>query len=132
MSRYVDSTEQLVTEIVVRDIQCSTQFYRRLGFALLRDDGDFVELAWEDHRLFLIETSAFHNIAAAELPAPSPFPLANVRVMVTNVDDYWRLAQEIGAQVIIPIADRSYGLRDFTIADPDGFGVRFASRLGER
>jgi catechol 2,3-dioxygenase-like lactoylglutathione lyase family enzyme len=130
MSRYIDPTEQLVTEIVVRDIQHSTRFYRRLGFALLRDGGDFVE--WEDHRLFLAEITAFHDIAAAELPAPPPFPLANVRVMVPNVDDYWRLANGIGAQVIAPIADRSYGLRDFTIADPDGFGVRFASRLAER
>jgi NAD(P)H-dependent FMN reductase len=31
--------------------------------------------------------------------------------------------------VVSPIADRYYGLRDFTIADPDGFGVRFASTL---
>jgi uncharacterized glyoxalase superfamily protein PhnB len=45
------------------------------------------------------------------------------------VDAYWQLAKEMGAQIIIPIADRYYGLRDFTIADPDGFGVRFASLL---
>ena len=129
MSRYVDSTEQLVTEIVVRDIRRSTEFYRRLGFALLRDGGDFVELTWEDHRLFLAEPSAFREVDPVELPAPPPFPLANVRVMVSNVDDHWRLARDIGARVIVPMGDRYYGLRDFTIADPDGFGVRFASVL---
>jgi len=32
MSRYVEPTEQLVTEIVVRDIQRSVRFYRLLGF----------------------------------------------------------------------------------------------------
>ncbi|SRR5713101_1483535 len=132
MSRYVDPTEQLVTEIVVRDIQRSTQFYQRLGFVLLRDGGDFVELTWEDHRLFLAELSAFHEVDHAEVPAPPQFPVANVRVMVPNVDDCWRLANEIGARIIVPIADRYYGLRDFTIADPDGFGVRFASTLDER
>ena len=42
MSRYVDATEQLVTEIVARDIKRSVDFYRRLGFALVRDGGDFV------------------------------------------------------------------------------------------
>jgi len=47
MSRYVDPTEQLVTEIVVSDIRRSTELYCRLGFALLRDGGDFVELTWE-------------------------------------------------------------------------------------
>ena len=132
MSRYVDPTEQLVTEIVVRDIQRSTRFYRLLGFELLRDGGDFVELTWEDHRLFLAQLSAFHEVGHPELPEPPQFPVANVRVMVPDVDEYWRRANEIGARIIVPIADRYYGLRDFTIADPDGFGVRFASALSGR
>ena len=123
MSGYVPATEQLVTEILVRDLKRSAAFYRRLGFDLLRDAGDFVELAWEGHRLFLAE------VAGALPPVLPPFPLANVRVMVPDVDDCWRRANEIGAEVVAPLADRDYGLRDFTIADPDGFGVRFASRL---
>ncbi len=129
MIRYIDPTEQLVTEIVVKDIRRSIVFYQRLGFQVLRDGGDFVELTWEDHRLFLAEVSAFHDATAASLASPPPFPLANIRVMVPNVDECWKLANEIDAKIIIPIADRYYGLRDFTIADPDGFGVRFASVL---
>ncbi len=132
MGRYVDPIEQLVTEIVVRDARRSIEFYRLLRFELLRDGGDFVELTWEDHRLFLAELSAFHEVDGVELPAPPRFPLANVRVMVPDVDAQWRLANEIGARIIVPIADRYYGLRDFMIADPDGFGVRFASTLEER
>jgi len=132
MSRYVDSTEQLVTEIIVSDIRRSTEFYRRLGFALLRDGGSFVELTWEEHQLFLDERSASPEGDHAALSAPRQFPPANIRVMVPNVDEYWRLAQDLGARIVVPIADRSYGLRDFTIADPDGFGVRFASVLAAR
>jgi catechol 2,3-dioxygenase-like lactoylglutathione lyase family enzyme len=132
MSAYVHPTEQLVTEILVRDIRRSADFYRALGFELLRDGGDFMELTWKDHRLFLAELAAFHDIKDVDVPARPAFPIANVRVMVPNVDDYWKLAKEIGAPVIVPIADRYYGLRDFTIADPDGFGVRFASILPSR
>lgn len=128
-SRYVDSTEQLVTEIVVRDIARSVEFYKSLGFQLLRDGGDFVELTWEEHRLFLAELSAFRGIDSVGELKPPPFPYANVRVMVANVDDCWDLVNEIGARIVIPIGDRYYGLRDFTVADPDGFGVRFASLL---
>ena len=131
MPPYVDPTEQLVTEIVVEDIKRSVGFYLRLGFKLLRDGGDFVELAWEDHRLYLAELSAFHEAAAAPSPRPK-FPRANVRVMVPDVDECWARVQELGAEIVLPIADRYYGLRDFTIADPDGFGVRFASRLDGR
>ena len=132
MSRYVDPTEQLVTEIVVRDIGRSVEFYGRLGFELLRDGGDFVELTWEDHRLFLAELSAFRNASDAATVSPPPFPLANVRVMVPDVDEYWKRVNGLGARIIVPLADRYYGLRDFTIADPDGFGVRFASVLHGR
>ena len=132
MTGYVHPTEQLVTEILVRDIRRSRDFYLRLGFEVLRDGGDFIELTWEDHRLFLAELSAFHDVHDADVPASPGFPLANVRVMVPNVDDCWHLANEIGARIVVPIADRYYGLRDFTIADPDGFGVRFASTLDAR
>ena len=131
-SKYVDSTEQLVTEIVVRDIELSTKFYIQLGFRLLRDAGDFVELTWEDHRLFIAELSAFHEVTnntVAGLPEPPKFPCANIRIMVPNVDEYWKLAVGIGARIVIPIADRYYGLRDFIIADPDGLGVRFATTI---
>ena len=117
-----------MTEVVVRDIRRSVDFYRSLGFELLRDGGDFVELTWEDHRFFLAEISAFRDgHGGVSVATPPPFPLANVRVMVRDVDKYWKLAKEIGAPIVIPIADRYYGLRDFTIADPDGFGLRFAS-----
>src|SRR5215467_3997487 len=129
MSKYVPAIEQLVTEIVVRDIKRSTDFYRRLGFELLRDAGDFVELTWDDHRLYLAEISAFPEIGATELPAPLKFPLASIRVMVPDVDDRWKVANEIGARNVVPVGDRYYGLRDFTLADPDGFGIRFASML---
>jgi catechol 2,3-dioxygenase-like lactoylglutathione lyase family enzyme len=127
--KYIASTEQLVTEIVVKDIKQSTKFYRELGFEILRDAGDFVELTWEDHQLYIAELSAYHEIASddVELPEPPKFPLANIRIMVPNVDDYWKLVREMGAQIVIPIADRYYGLRDFIISDPDGFGVRFAT-----
>jgi catechol 2,3-dioxygenase-like lactoylglutathione lyase family enzyme len=132
MTPYVASTEQLVTEILVRDIRKSIDFYLRLGFQLLRDGGDFVELTWEGHRLFLAERSAFHGVEHVKLPSAPPFPLANVRVMVPDVDRYWALTREIGAEIAVPIGDRYYGLRDFTVRDLDGFGVRFASILEDR
>jgi catechol 2,3-dioxygenase-like lactoylglutathione lyase family enzyme len=71
MPRYVEPTEQLVVEVFVRDMQRSKAFYLELGFELVEDRGEFVDLAWEGHHLYL----------------------------------------------------------DFTILDPDGVGLRFASRL---
>src|SRR5690242_18570897 len=121
MSRTVDPTEQLVVELLVKDLTRSLAFYRALGFDVLRADERFAVLAWENHRLFLDQRD--------DLPSPPPTPAMNVRVMVPNVDRAWARVNELGLPVVAPIADRPYGLRDFTIRDPDGFGVRFASRL---
>jgi catechol 2,3-dioxygenase-like lactoylglutathione lyase family enzyme len=119
MARYVEPTAQLVVEVSVRDLAMSKAFYERLGFEVIRQDASFLEVAWEGHLLFLDEKP--------DLPAPPVTPAANVRVMVPDVDRRWDLVRRIGARVVSPIADRYYGLRDFTIADPDGFGLRFAS-----
>ncbi len=123
LAPHVHPTEQLVVELFVRDIGRSTAFYRKLGFELLRDDGSFVELTWEGNRLFLDEHGDL-----PEVPGP---PQANVRVLVGDVDAWWARAKALDAPVLRSIADRHYGLRDFTILDPDGFGVRFGSRLDQ-
>lgn len=121
MDRYVDPTEQLVVELLVRDLTRSVTFYRALGFDLLREEPRFAILAWEGHQLFLQQ--------AGDLPEPPVTAVINLRVMVPDVDPIWQRATELGPRIIVPIGDRHYGLRDFTILDPDGFELRFATRL---
>ena len=53
-------------------------------------------------------------------------------VMVRDVNAAWERAQAMGVPVAQPIGDRSYGLRDFTVIDPDGFGVRFGVECRRR
>lgn len=123
MKGYVRSSEQLVVELYVRNLRESYEFYRELGFEVLRDAGNFIELQWEDSLLYLEEVE--------DAPLPPQHPVGNIRIMVPNVDDFWTLSKKMGAQVIRPIGNRSYGLRDFTIAGPDGLGLRFATRLSD-
>jgi hypothetical protein len=59
---------------------------------------------WECPELFLDQRSG--------LSTPPNVPQANVRVMVGDVD--------------------AHGLRDFTILDPDGFGLLLGSRLQDQ
>jgi catechol 2,3-dioxygenase-like lactoylglutathione lyase family enzyme len=121
MTNYVPAVQQLVVEIIVRDATRSKSFYEQLGFQIAEDRGTFVVLTWEGHELFLDERP--------DLPEPRTLPQANIRVMVADVDTYWGRALAMGAAVLASIADREYGLRDFTILDPDGLGIRFGSRL---
>lgn len=119
MSNYSDLYEQLVIELYVRDFKASCAFYQAFGFRMIRDEGDFAELQWEDAFLFLEENP--------NASTPPFFPVGNIRILVPNVDDYWTLSQQMGVQVIRPIENRSYGMRDFTIAGPDGIALGFAT-----
>jgi catechol 2,3-dioxygenase-like lactoylglutathione lyase family enzyme len=123
MVRFIERTEQLLVELSVRDLMRSVTFYRALGFDLLREEKRFAALVWEGHQLFLQQTD--------NLPEPAGPTVVNLRVMVPDVDRHWQRAIELGPRVIVPIGDRHYGLRDFTILDPDGFELRFATRLPE-
>jgi catechol 2,3-dioxygenase-like lactoylglutathione lyase family enzyme len=113
--------DQLVLELFVRDFDRSLAFYQALGFELERGEDGFAVLRWEGCG-FLLQLSR-------NLGEPPPRPWANLRILVPNVDECWRKARELGAPVFVEIADRSYGLRDFIVTDPDGFGIRFASVL---
>ena len=117
---YVESTDQLVVELLVRDLEASRRFYESIGFEFLYEKPGFVALGWEGHKFFLD--------AKPDLPPPEETTRMNVRVMVPDVDRQWERCNAAGAIVIAAIADRPYGLRDFTVRDPDGFGVRFATR----
>src|SRR5262249_48941250 len=107
-----DPTEQLVGEGFVRDRGRALHFhhrlgsYQRLGCELHERRGRFAGLRWEGHRFFLDERP--------DLTSPVT-PVANVRVLVPDVDACWRLCLGMGARVVAAIADRDYGLRDFTI-----------------
>ena len=119
---HVPATEQLVVEVFVRNLEQSIAFYRQLGFQPLGGPQEnFAAFAWEGHKFFLEEVDG--------LPPVPEHPVCNMRIMVPDVDWYWDLAQSMGAKVLKPIADRYYGLRDFTIIDPDGMGIRFGTRL---
>jgi predicted enzyme related to lactoylglutathione lyase len=109
--------QQLVCEFAVADLDRALAFYFAVGFQLVRRDHDFCELSWDGRLLFLmVEPRGADNAT-------------NVRVLVPDVDARWQTVQRLGARIITPIRDTTYGLRDFTCCDPDGNRLRFASEL---
>jgi catechol 2,3-dioxygenase-like lactoylglutathione lyase family enzyme len=109
--------DQLVVEVFVSNLDRSLAVYTALGFTLERRDGHFAALRWEGTEFFLDQRADLPVIDGSR---------ANVRILTPDVDAMWGLVQQLGLRVEQPIADRYYGLRDFTVLDPDGFGLRFA------
>ena len=112
--------DELVVEVFVTDLDRSLAVYTALGFKLERRDGHFAALSWEGREFFLDQRSDLPSIDASR---------TNVRILTSDVDAMWDLTQRLGLRAEQPIADRYYGLRDFTVLDPDGFGLRFAGPI---
>jgi catechol 2,3-dioxygenase-like lactoylglutathione lyase family enzyme len=110
---------QGIVEVVGPDLDRSITFYLSIGFELLRRTDGFAVVHWQGQRLFLAE-----NVHAPVAPR-----WTNLRIMVDDVDALWRRTTALGITPMHPIGDRFYGLRDFTLADPSGFEIRFAQAL---
>src|SRR3546814_15931019 len=86
---------------------------------LLRRSEGFAVVHWQGQRLFLAENP----------DAPTTPRWTNLRIMVEDVDALWHRIRALGISPTHAIGNRFYGLRDFTLADPSGFEIRFAQAL---
>ncbi len=109
-------TAQGVVEVVVPDLEAALQFYRAVGFKVERDTPTFATLRWDSTFLFVAQ-----NAHATTTPR-----WTNIRLVVADVDALWERVQQLELPIVSHIADRPYGLRDFTVRDPAGFEIRFA------
>ena len=107
---------QGVIEVVVPDLRAALSFYRHLGFAIERQTPAFVTLRWESTFLFIAENA----------DATIALRWASLRIVVTDVNTIWAHVMQLQLPIGTSIADRAYGLRDFTVKDPAGFEIRFA------
>ena len=114
-----ERTAQGVVEIVGPDLDRALAFYTALDFCVERRTGDFAVVNRRGCRLFLVENRN----------APTGKRWTNLRIVVDDVDAVWMRANELGLPIVVAIGDRPYGLRDFTLADPSGFEIRFAQPI---
>jgi predicted enzyme related to lactoylglutathione lyase len=111
---------ELVVELPVSDLAASLRFYEPAGFTVERATATFAALRWGETYLFL---TVRVGVALGAHPA-------NIRVVVDDLDSRFAAAQGRGCVVRHEPMDQPYGLRDFTIVDPDGYELRFATLIG--
>jgi uncharacterized glyoxalase superfamily protein PhnB len=85
-----------------------------------RSTDGFAVLRWAEAYLFVAELSTRAPLAEMAM---------HVRVIVDDVEAVFRNVSAIGVTIERAIQDRGYGLRDFVVVDPDGFGIRFAQPI---
>lgn len=120
---------RVAPEFFVPNVEDAVRFYvDKLDFRVLRQDPDFaiVHLGRDVHILL-----AEDSLAGDELPSGDVTRGigVNVRIMVDDVDAIYERCRAGGVRIVWEIADKYYGLRDFIMADPYGYMLRFASPL---
>lgn len=133
---------QLVPELDVSNLDRSLFVYINvLGFSchVSRPEERFAYLIPEEVHLMLEEAAGpgrrFHT-ATLEYPFGRGM---NLQIEVVDVDALYASVQQAGLNVVIPIEERWYrqneteaGNRQFVMADPDGYLLRFFHNLGRR
>ncbi|HEX5727054.1 MAG TPA: VOC family protein [Longimicrobiaceae bacterium] len=112
--------DQHHASLPVGDVLAAADFYTtRLGFTLNFTWGEPATMAGvtlDQVQLFLEQGT----------PAPQG---CSVYFVVGNADELHEFHRAGGVEVVVPPGDREYGLRDFTVRDPDGNHLSFGHNL---
>ena len=101
----------------VKDVQATKQYYLDvLGFRSDFGDENYC-VVWRDN-------SAIHLAKADRNPSG-----VHLFQWVKDADAIYEEVMEKGAHVVVELEDRPYGVRDFTIVDPNGVEIIFGQDI---
>src|SRR5438034_4578020 len=120
-------------EICVSDFEQSiTWFENVLGFRVVaRDADEYAELSRGETSLQLATDSAPYWASERPrlLPPGQRGSGVEIILLVDNVEAVYRQAQQAGADIVRPLADYPWHMRQFWVRHPDGYLIRPAQRL---
>ena len=109
------------TTFRISDMTAALDFYQRaLGFALEWQSPDYSCLSFG---------KALLHLATKEVPHSRSVGQGAMYVFGNGVDAYHTAISARGAKPLTAPQDYPYGLRDFTVADPDGNILTFGQEL---
>lgn len=110
------------TILHVKDMPAALAYYRdKLGFA--------VTFSWEDQPRYVclcLGDCAIYLISYVPPACPS-----HVCIFCKGIDALYAQLTARGVDVVEPIGDRDYGMRDFAVIDPDGHRLVFGQGISE-
>jgi catechol 2,3-dioxygenase-like lactoylglutathione lyase family enzyme len=132
----------LVPELQVSDLATSLDFYTRiLGFSVLweRSEERFAYLERQEAHVMMEEAGGpGRRIAMGSLERPFGRGV-NFQILTSDIDALAGRIAAAGCSLIVPVEERWYrtrtghfGQRQFILADPDGYLLRFAQELRTR
>ena len=111
--------------LAVKDLKVEADYYiEKLGF-----DRDFTAPGWEflsfgDFKVMLGECA--DEMTAEETGNHSWY----AHVLVGNVDEVYRELIDRGANILSPIANKPWGIREFSVVTPEGHRIVYGQLMG--
>ncbi len=133
----------LVPEFAVIDARASLGFYCDvLGFEVVyeRPEEGFAFLSRGDAQLMLYEIGLDRTLAVGDAPLERPLGRGvNLQIQVEAIEPLTEALKVAGIGLYLPPEERWYragdhelGVRQFAVADPDGYLLRFSESIGTR
>ena len=120
-------------ELCVSDFEQSISWFERvLGFrVVVRDANEYAELARGETSLQLAADDApyWQSERPRLLPPGQRGSGVEIVLLVDNVDAVYRQAQQARADIVRPLADYPWHMRQFWVRHPDGYLIRPAQRI---
>ena len=110
------------TVLHVKDMATALAFYRdTLGFT--------VTFTWEEPPRYVCLCLGDADIhLTSYVPPAGP---SHACIFCKGIDLFYAQLVARGVTIVEPIADRAYGMRDFTISDPDGHRPDFGQGISD-
>lgn len=119
----IDAAQYLVPVIRVTDLEESIGFFTKLGFACRGRYGDPPSFA-----VLYLGSDERHVIHLMKRDSVSADAFG-LYVQVANVDGVYASAVAAGLEIVYPLADQPYGLRDFAVIGPDAIRVAIGQEI---
>jgi catechol 2,3-dioxygenase-like lactoylglutathione lyase family enzyme len=115
--------------LIVGDLERSKAFYREVfGLLPLNEQEDFALFRFTDMYVMLRHDPA-HQTPAADVLALAQKGAGQFAIVVEDVDAVAAELEESGVTLISSPADRDWGMRTLTFADPEGYTWGIAQDL---
>jgi catechol 2,3-dioxygenase-like lactoylglutathione lyase family enzyme len=120
-------------ELCVSDFEQSIQWFEHaLGFRVVeRSANEYAELSRGETSLQLATDSAPYWASERPrlLPPGQRGSGVEIILLVDNVETVYRQAQQAGADIVRPLADYPWHMRQFWVRHPDGYLIRPAQKI---
>jgi lactoylglutathione lyase len=122
-------------ELHVADVERSLAFYQALGFHVERRWEDWIRLDRDGADLVLFGDAYVRDHEHYFTPYIDRAPRGvgvEIVIEVDDLDAVLAAAEASGLHIVKPMQERPWKARDFRLADPDGYFLRFTSPLSGR